>query len=607
MTATEEPTISLGEYVFLRIIQANPKLKSIFGVPGDYNLNLMEYLYKDSITSQGVKFIGNCNELNAAYCSDGYAKIIDTFSVLITTLGVGELSALNGVSSAFSEFVPVLHIVGSVATYKEKQNDASGDKFQNWHHLVQSKHALDKPDCHVFGKMSEPISICTESLTYEGLYNGENFDKIDNVIRCILRESRPGYLYIPADLPDIEVPATRLEQPFEYKEYDENNLQSKVQLEDLADRILDAIYHSESPSFQCDDLVHKFHAYDSFCRIIDKVKDNKFVKLYSSRIGKYIDETLDNFIGVFPSAEPKVIESFCDQTDLLVIFGYTNFETNGLYGGRDWYKNIKNTIFINPDYVKFNDEIVYLKNPKNNTRSFSMNDLLHQIGDHLDVSHFKSIDNVLEYQTIKPSSLNECKTSRISQDKLFNFVNQNIQPNDIILCEVSSFSFGLPDLTLKQNCRLIYNSYYASIGYALPATLGVCLALRDLKIDRRVMLFEGDGSAQMTVQELSTYLRNDVTRPQIFIMNNEGYTIERAIKGETRSYNDIQLWNWEFAGKLFGDSQCAKHKYLKLSTDAEFDAHFATVGTKSDKLEIYDLMMEKTDYSAGLKFFLSPK
>lgn len=605
--------IPLGEYVFLRILQANPQLKSIFGVPGDYNLNLMEYLYKDSILEQDVKFVGNCNELNAAYASDGYAKIMNTFSVLITTLGVGELSALNGIASAFAEFVPILHIVGAVATIKEKHNEtASVEKIQNWHHLIQNKNALEAPDCHVFNKMSEPVSICSETLTAEGLFNGDNFDKIDNVITQILKESRPGYLFIPADLPDIKVPSSRLtRQPFYFKEFDETNMVSVEKLNTITDKILSAIYESESPSFMADDLIHKFHSYDSFTRVIDKVANNNFVKLYSSRIAKCIDERLDNFVGVYPSPNKPVIDSYQNDTDLLIIFGYANFETNGIYNGMEHYKNIKTVIQIHPDYVKIDDQYNSTKPKSSTERYFSMNDLIDEIGHRLDTSKFKTIDNALKYsannnKVMVNNSNSESLDGRVSQNQLFNFANEYLEENDIILSEISSFSFDLPNLKVKRNVRSIYNSFYASIGYALPATLGVSLALKDLGINnRRVILFEGDGSAQMTAQEISTYLRYNITKPQILLMNNEGYTIERAVKGETRSYNDIQLWNWEYAGKMFGDVNEERHKYVKLSTGNEFKQYFEKRDeSKEDRLEILEVMMYKTDYSNGLKFFL---
>ena len=36
----------------------------------------------------------------------------------------------------------------------------------------------------------------------------------------------------------------------------------------------------------------------------------------------------------------------------------------------------------------------------------------------------------------------------------------------------------------------------------------------------------------------------DKQRPIILVLNNEGYTVERAIHGPEQRYNDIALWNW---------------------------------------------------------------
>ncbi|WP_375141038.1 thiamine pyrophosphate-binding protein [Bacillus sp. NP247] len=42
-----------------------------FWFPGDYNLAFLD----DELAHEKLKWIGNCNELNAAYAADGYARI----------------------------------------------------------------------------------------------------------------------------------------------------------------------------------------------------------------------------------------------------------------------------------------------------------------------------------------------------------------------------------------------------------------------------------------------------------------------------------------------------------------------------------------------------
>ena len=54
-----------------------------------------------------MHFVGNCNELNAGYAADAYARI-KGLGALITTFGVGELSAVNAIAGAYAELAPVV-------------------------------------------------------------------------------------------------------------------------------------------------------------------------------------------------------------------------------------------------------------------------------------------------------------------------------------------------------------------------------------------------------------------------------------------------------------------------------------------------------------------
>lgn len=62
-----------------------------------------------------LRWLGTCNELNAAYAADGYTRIKGVPAALITTYAVGELSAMNGVAGAYAEHAGMIHIVGMPA------------------------------------------------------------------------------------------------------------------------------------------------------------------------------------------------------------------------------------------------------------------------------------------------------------------------------------------------------------------------------------------------------------------------------------------------------------------------------------------------------------
>lgn len=82
--------ISLGRYIFERLYQLN--VHTVFGVPGDFNLSLLDKIYETENEHGGGSFIwaGNCNELNATYSADGYSRVNSgKIGALVTTFGVG--------------------------------------------------------------------------------------------------------------------------------------------------------------------------------------------------------------------------------------------------------------------------------------------------------------------------------------------------------------------------------------------------------------------------------------------------------------------------------------------------------------------------------------
>jgi hypothetical protein len=98
------PTIA--DYLLTRLVEAGVR-----HVPGDYNLRLLDVID----AHPDLEWVGNANELNAAYAADGYARIHGLAAVL-TTYGVGELSAINGTAGSYAESVPVLMIAGAPTT-----------------------------------------------------------------------------------------------------------------------------------------------------------------------------------------------------------------------------------------------------------------------------------------------------------------------------------------------------------------------------------------------------------------------------------------------------------------------------------------------------------
>ncbi len=115
-----------------------------------------------------------------------------------------------------------------------------------------------------------------------------------------------------------------------------------------------------------------------------------------------------------------------------------------------------------------------------------------------------------------------------------------LKPRDQIVIESGSTTMGFVPLPLPDGAEVHSQPLWGSIGWATGATLGVALADRS----RRTVLFTGEGSHQLTAVDVGTMGRNGL-KPIIFVLNNAGYTVERALEANPDwVYNDLAPWNY---------------------------------------------------------------
>jgi len=152
----------------------------------------------------------------------------------------------------------------------------------------------------------------------------------------------------------------------------------------------------------------------------------------------------------------------------------------------------------------------------------------------------------------------------LSQQTLWDRVASFLRPGDIVLADLGTSFFGAATHRLPRDVTFIGQPLWAAIGYTLPALLGACLA----SPGQRGVLLIGDGAAQLTAQELSTILHAGLS-PVVIVVDNGGYTIERAIHGADQPYNDIAQWDWTAAPALFGSTRISVAR--RVSTAGELD------------------------------------
>lgn len=180
-------------------------------------------------------------------------------------------------------------------------------------------------------------------------------------------------------------------------------------------------------------------------------------------------------------------------------------------------------------------------------------------------------------------------------------LGQWLQKNDVVITETGTANFGIWETRFPSDVTAISQVLWGSIGYATGSCQGAALAAKELGI-KRTILFTGDGSFQLTVQEVSTILRNKLN-PIIFVICNSGYTIERFIHGWKDSYNDIQEWNYKALPEAFGAPK-ESYKVYRVESKREVeelfaDEEFASGETK--KLRFVELVMPWDDAPKALK------
>ncbi|KAJ5924684.1 Pyruvate decarboxylase [Penicillium verhagenii] len=545
--------IDTAEYLFRRLHEVG--IRSVHGVPGDYNLSALDYLPKCNLD-----WVGNCNELNAGYAADGYARV-KGISAVITTFGVGELSALNAIAGAYSEFVPVVHIVGQPTTQSQKDG-------------MLLHHTLGNGDFDVFAKMSAGISCYVAKLNDPR----DAATLIDSAIRECWIRSRPVYVTLPTNMVYAKVDGDRLKTPIDLA-----SPKNDPEKEDyVVDVVLKYLQAAKNPIILVDACAIRHRALEEVHDLVEASGLPTFV----TPMGKgAVNETHQNFGGVYAGdgSNPGVRE-VVESSDLILSIGAIKSDFNT--AGFTYRIGQLKTIDFHSNYVR----VRYSEYPEINMKGV-LRKVIQQMGK-LSTTPTPRINNAL------PKDEEKSTSQTITHAWVWPTIGQWLKEHDIVLTETGTANFGIWDTRFPANVTAISQVLWGSIGYALGSCQGAALAAKELK-NRRTILFIGDGSLQLTVQEISTMLRNKLN-PIIFVICNEGYTIERYIHGWDAKYNDIQTWDHVNIPKVFGADD--GYKGYRIKTRDELHKLFAEPSfNDSDSLRLVELYMPRDDAPATLK------
>ncbi|WP_213804007.1 thiamine pyrophosphate-binding protein [Granulicella sp. dw_53] len=536
---TAEKTISIAEYLLTRLAEAG--VRHMFGVPGDFNLWFLEKTVQD----ERIEFTGCCNELNASYAADGCARLAG-ISALAITYGAGELASLSGLAGAYAERVPIVCINGAPPLYAVKER-------ARLHHSLADGNFDNMMACYreftVAHTRVEPLRAREE---------------IDRVLRACVLEKRPVYLQLPCDVAAVRVPAITAPLDLDPPASDPGQLEHAVK------RITERLLQAHSPALLVDVDADRF----GLTEVLVKLAEACVIPMaYLIPAKGVLDDTHPLVLGMYRgAASAEKVKEAIEGSDCLICIGARFTDVSSGYFSQSLREEL--LIDVRPYSVKLDGETL---------SGVQSKELL--VG--LLLASPSGIASLSEPSHTPPQQTPFQVGKPLTQTSFWQHMGGYLRPGDVVSADIGTCFFGSVGLQFPENVTFVAQPIWASIGYSLPALLGSCLAAPE----RRQILFIGDGAFQVTAQELSSLLRRNL-KPIIFLINNDGYTMEQLIYGADSIYNDIQPWRYSQLPAVFGAASASTSHVVATEDELERALHAAQY---ADTLTFIEVVLPRMD------------
>ena len=495
------PSVAVGAHLLNRLKELG--CDHMFGIPGDFILPFF-----DQILASDLQLVGPCNEMNGAYAADAYARL-KGIGAMAVTYGPGSLSAVNSVAGAYAEHVPLVLISGGPET-----RDYDGPRLL--HHVID-------------GKLDATVEIFKQITVSAQLLRDPDLaiQQIDTALAACMAHKLPIYLELARDIQTAVRPQPGALQPLTLHS-------DKASLDAAIADTLEFMHNSSSGAILLGHLIHREGLQDEMVKLLKRTDYPAATML----IGKadYL-EHLPECMGTYQGGgSPVAVKERVEGSDIVLSLGTaeSDFNLGGFSADLDDQQMVRatgNDVYVQDKHypqVRLTDFTAALLD------ALPAKERPTKTGKHF----VHSAEEPYIPQAPAP----------ICNERLFDRLAHFVQPGDVFTADAG----GLIEMTyieFPKGARFIGQSYWAAIGYGFAAGLGACFGAGD---NARVVCVEGDGSFQMTAQEISTMVRYD-KRAIIIMLNNRGYTAERLI--HEGDYNDIQNWEYHRVAEVFGGSR----------------------------------------------------
>lgn len=474
----------------------------VFLVPGGGAMHLNDSFGHDP----RLKCLYQHHEQACAIAAEAYARMLNRPAVVNVTTGPGATNAITGVLCAWMESYPMIVISGQ-ARYATTVK-ASGLKLRS----------MGNQECDIV-ELIRPITKYADMPIdpYEVPY------QIEKAI-YIATHGRKGPVWI--DIP-LDVQAAKIDTD-KIKKYDpaEDREQLPHPLKrGVCSKVIERIKNAKRPVLFVGAGVRSAGAYDELLELVDLL-GIPVVNGMSSADAIWHDHPL--FVGRSAATGSRAGNFAVQNADVLLSIGSRQSFAQTGFAYEKWAREAFTIINdIDPEELKKPNLHVSLGVPAD-AKEF-INGLIKKLkatGVTEEKPLFDDMDWLLQcmlwkekYPVVTPSEKGHQEDGKANIYYFFDLLSKYSRKNDniVVACGTSRVS-GTQAIKLKEGQRFITNSATATMGYGLPAAIGVSVASGM----KPVTVVTGEGSLMMNLQELQTIVTNKIP-VRIFLINNEGY------------------------------------------------------------------------------------
>jgi indolepyruvate decarboxylase len=536
----EGTDVSIGGYLIQRLQEYG--IGHVFGIPGDYVLSFYTLLEQSPLET-----IGTTREDCAGFAADAYARV-HGMGALCVTYCVGGLSVCNSIAGAYAEKSPVVMITGSPGMRERDRNPLL-------HHMVRDF----RTQYDVFEKLCCAGTELTDPLTA--------FSEIDRVLATCARYKRPVYIEIPRDMVHVRPPVQpKYENPVPVS--DTRALQEAV------DETVRRIETAKQPVIILGVEIHRFGLQQEAIKLAEAAG----IPMAATMLGKgVVAETHPLYMGLYSGAIGREeVTKYVEGSDCVLMLGTFMTDINlGIYTAE---LDMSDCILVTSEQLRIRHHHYH---------EVTLQDFLKTLVAKKPRPKSPPPKAPTEFWK-EPFALKP--TERITIARMIDRLDEQLDGETVVIADVGDALFASTELTTRGQTEFLSPAYYTSMGFAVPAALGVHMG----RPQSRVVAIVGDGAFQMTGMELSNLVRHKLATV-VIVLDNDGYGTEKLLHPGDWEFNSIADWNYEKLPEVFGGG-----KGYRVRTEGEFDVALNSAWKDTSGPSILRVELSPTDCSPAL-------